>query len=218
MTDRVGHRPTDRWGLVRAAYDTVAGSYADLVRIDEAEADLDLAMLAGFVARTAGRGPVLDAGCGPGRVTRHLADRGVRAFGVDLSPEMVRIARGLHPDLAFAAASIDALPVASGSAAGVLAWYSVIHTPPVDLPVVVGELLRVLAPGGWLLVAGQSGTGSRHIARGYGHDLDLTAYLHTADELARVIAAHGGTVRVRMTRGAERTERHEQAFVLAQRD
>ena len=41
----------------------------------------------------AGGGPVADVGCGPGYVTHHLHDAGVDAFGIDLSPEMVALAR-----------------------------------------------------------------------------------------------------------------------------
>ena len=39
------------------------------------------------------RGPVLDVGCGPGRMLTALARRGVAALGVDLSPEAVVLAR-----------------------------------------------------------------------------------------------------------------------------
>lgn len=38
-------------------------------------------------------GPVLDVGCGPGRLLAALAARGVPALGVDLSPEAVVLAR-----------------------------------------------------------------------------------------------------------------------------
>jgi SAM-dependent methyltransferase len=38
-------------------------------------------------------GPVLDAGCGPGRHVLALARRGILALGVDVSPVAVRIAR-----------------------------------------------------------------------------------------------------------------------------
>ncbi len=38
-------------------------------------------------------GATLDVGCGPGRLTRALADRGVEALGIDLSAEAVRLAR-----------------------------------------------------------------------------------------------------------------------------
>ncbi|MFD7099514.1 methyltransferase domain-containing protein [Streptomyces xanthophaeus] len=43
--------------------------------------------------RADGIGPVADLGCGPGKVTAHLAARGVPMFGVDLSPAMVGLAR-----------------------------------------------------------------------------------------------------------------------------
>lgn len=205
------------WAPVRAAYDTVAADYAELVRLDEAETALDRALLDDFADRVRGRGPVLDAGCGAGRLTRHLSDSGVDATGVDLSPAMIRTARGRHPDLTFSVASLDDLPAPECTYAGVLAWYSVIHTAPDLLPVVCGELLRVLRPGGWLLVAGQSGAGPRHIPHAYGHDLDLTAHLYTADAIADAIADRGGLVHVRSTRGPEGQERRPQAFVLARR-
>lgn len=208
---------TDLWAPIRTAYDTVAENYAELVQVADVEAGLDLAMLEDFAARVRGRGRVLDAGCGPGRMTRYLADRGVDMFGVDLSPEMVRIARDRHPDLAFAEGSIDALDVAPDSVAGVLAWYSIIHTPPADLPTVVGEFLRVLEPGGWLLTGCQSGAGPRHLAHAYGHDLDLTAHLYTAEHVAGVIEDLGGVVHARLTRGPEGPQKRPQAFVLAHR-
>lgn len=202
---------------VRTAYDTVAESYARLLPGPTAEAPLDLAVVDDFARRVRGAGPVLDAGCGPGRMSRYLHDRGVDVTGLDLSSEMVRVARRHHPDLRFMVGSIEALPVRSGSLAGVLAWYSLIHVPPVAVPAAVGELLRVLAPGGWLLIGAQSGSGSRHIGAAYGHELDLTAHLHTADRLAELITEQHGQVHVRLTRGTEQAERNPQAFVLARR-
>ena len=76
-------------------------------------------------------------------------------------------------------------------------------------------LLRVLRPGGWLLLAAQSGDGSRVLASAYGHRVDLTAHLHTTDALAAAVIAGGGDVHVRLTRGPEGSERHPQAFLLA---
>jgi SAM-dependent methyltransferase len=46
-------------------------------------------------------GPILDVGCGTGRVTFHLAQHGLRVVGVDLSPSMLKRAceRAAHHDL-----------------------------------------------------------------------------------------------------------------------
>jgi 2-polyprenyl-3-methyl-5-hydroxy-6-metoxy-1,4-benzoquinol methylase len=46
-----------------------------------------------------GGGPVVDAGCGPGRIMDHLASLGVSVRGIDLSPRMVGVARERHPGL-----------------------------------------------------------------------------------------------------------------------
>jgi SAM-dependent methyltransferase len=63
---------------IRESYDTVAADYTQLVK-PPAELDpLSRAMPAAFAesVRAAGLGPVADLGCGPGKVTAHLADLG----------------------------------------------------------------------------------------------------------------------------------------------
>lgn len=63
-------------------------------------------------------GPVADVGCGPGYVTGHLHELGVDAFGIDLSPEMVAIARRDHPDLRLEVGTMTDLDLADESVAG----------------------------------------------------------------------------------------------------
>jgi SAM-dependent methyltransferase len=45
------------------------------------------------LVRARGGGSVADVGCGPGRITAHLRQLGVDAFGIDLSPGMIEVAR-----------------------------------------------------------------------------------------------------------------------------
>lgn len=47
-----------------------------------------------LAASAATCGPVIDVGCGPGRMTEELGRRGVPAYGIDLSSAAVGIARG----------------------------------------------------------------------------------------------------------------------------
>ncbi|MEW1952208.1 class I SAM-dependent methyltransferase [Terrabacter sp. NPDC080008] len=209
------------YGSVRAAYDTVAADYAAYFPDTRAETPLELAMVDAFVAAVGRDAEVLDAGCGAGRMSRYLADRGVRPRGVDLSPGMVAMARRDQPDLAFGVASLDALPFPDASVDGVLLWYSVIHTPPSGLARVLGEAVRVTRPGGHLLVASQAGHGIRDVApsyRRFGHDITLERHLYTAEHLAEALAAAGAGEVARLVRRPTGNERDDQAVVLAVRD
>lgn len=144
---------------VRESYDTVAAAYAERVK-SPAELDpLSRGMLAAFaeLVRTAGLGPVGDLGCGPGKITAHLAELGLSVLGIDLSPKMIELAGRARPDLDFTVGSMTATPVRDGALGGVLAYYSTHHTPPEALPVVYAEFHRVLAPGGHLMLVGHVG-------------------------------------------------------------
>ena len=205
---------------VRRAYDAVAPDYAALLPDTRAESPLDLALVDAFAAAVAGSGDAraLDAGCGAGRMSRYLADRGVRVQGVDLSPGMVAQARRHHADLTFGTAPLAALPFEQGAFDGVLLWYSVIHTPPAGLAPVLAEAVRVLRPGGHLLVGFQAGAGRRDLTavyRRHGHDVRLDRHLHDPEQVAGQLRAAGARELARLVRRAEGSERDDQAVLLA---
>lgn len=198
---------------VRESYDTVAADYVERVRTPAQLDPLSRGMLDVFaeVARTAGLGPVADLGCGPGRVTAHLAARQVDVFGLDLSPAMVELARGAHPELRFGVGSMTDLPVEDAALGGILAYYSTHHTPPELLPVVFGEFHRTLAPGGCLMLAGHVGAG-QHLrpTQAYGgHPVSYESYLLPPDRIAGLLKQAGFALTARLVEepgeGAERT-------------
>lgn len=182
----------------RRAYDTVAADFAMLLPKLNAETALDVAMLDDFAARclAAQLGPILDAGCGTGRVSAHLAARGLEVFGVDLSPGMVEVARRIHPQLRFDIGALEDLPVPDASPGGLLAWYSLIHTAPGRMSAIVGKLARVLRPGAWLLTAFQAGDGQcvEH-ASVYGHPVALTNYRHNPQHVITALEEAGVVIR-----------------------
>jgi len=200
----------------RTAYDTVAVSYADLLRTHLDGSPHDRAMLNVFAERVSG--PVADIGCGPGRITGYLHKIGLTtAFGIDLSPEMIAVARRDYPDIGFEVGSMLGLDLADGSLGGVLAWYSIIHVPPERHPDVLAEFHRVLAPGGQLLVGFHVGDETRHIENAYGHDIQLTAYRLRPERITELLAAAGIPVHSTLIREPEGLERKPQAYLLAQK-
>ncbi|MET9916048.1 methyltransferase domain-containing protein [Streptomyces sp. NPDC006435] len=204
---------TSHLAAVRKSYDTVASAYFERVK-SPAELDpLSRGMLDVFAetVRTAGLGPVADLGCGPGKVTAHLAERNVPVFGMDLSPAMIELARDTHPGLPFAVGSMTSLPIADDALGGVLAYYSTHHTPPELLPVVFGEFHRTLAPGGCLMLAGHVGAG-QHLrpTQAYGGlPVSYESYLLPPDRLAELLKRAGLVLTARLVEepaeGAERT-------------
>jgi SAM-dependent methyltransferase len=201
----------------RTAYDTVAESYAETLKDELASNTWDRAVLGAFAEKVGKAGPVGDFGCGPGRLTGHLASLGLDVFGVDLSPGMVEVARRTHPHLKFDVGSMAALDLPDGSLAGALAWYSLIHTPLDRLPSLVAELARVLAPGGRLLTAFQVGDERRRITNAYGHDMAADAYRLRPDFVADLFTAAGLVVEVRLVREPEEHEKTPQAYLLARK-
>ncbi len=203
----------------RVAYDTVAVDYAAQLRAELDSKPLDRAVLDAFaeLVRASGGGLVADLGCGPGRVTAYLCSRGLTAFGVDLSPAMVAEARRAHPDLRFEVGSMTALDRDGGSLAGIVAWYSIIHTPPDDLPALFAELARVLAPGGYALVAFQVGDARVHLEQAYGHSVSLDAYRHSPKVVAELLRNAGLPECARLLRAPDELEKTPQAFLMVRK-
>lgn len=145
--------PLDR---VRVDYDAVAQAYDDIVRNDDSSTHLlSIAMVTTFAQLALGQATpaeVVDVGCGPGQWTDQLDRLGIHAHGIDLSPQMIAIARRHRPDLRFEVGSMLDLPAEDASVDGILAHFSMIHLPPDLLGSAVAEFARVARPGAPLLV------------------------------------------------------------------
>lgn len=193
----------------RAAYDAVATLYAELFGDMLDRLPMERALLAAFAELVTG--PVADIGCGPGQVTAHLHELGLDAFGIDLSPAMIALAREARPDLRFEEGSMTALGLADGVLGGILAFYSVIHLPPSVLPAVFAEFRRVLAPGGHLLLGFFAGDDA--VPQEFDHKVTL-AYRWSPDTLADLLRQAGFGEVARMVRAPQEGERFQQACLL----
>ncbi|MFI9158911.1 class I SAM-dependent methyltransferase [Kitasatospora aureofaciens] len=195
------------------AYDAVAVRYADLVKDGLAHLPLDRSFVTAFadLVRAAGPALVADLGCGPGYLTAALRKEGLDAFGVDLSPALIAIARRTYPGVRFEVGSMAALETADGALGGLVSWYSLIHTPPEQLPSYLAEFRRVLAPGGYALLGFFESEGAP--VTPFDHKV-TTAYRWPLDTLAALAAEAGFTETARMLRCPGDGERFRRGHLI----
>jgi len=125
----------DGWQRVARRYDD---AWAPLTRLFIPDL-LDAAQV------SAGR-RVLDLGCGPGYVAEAARKRGAIPSGVDISPEMIRIARGRNPEIDFRVGDALRLDFAPAEFDVVVSNFGVPHVP--DYAGAFAEARRVLHPDG----------------------------------------------------------------------
>jgi SAM-dependent methyltransferase len=95
---------------------------------------------------------LIDLGCGTGRLTRAMAQHAAHVTAVDVSPEMLRVAREHcvgHPNIAVVEADLLNLPATLGRFDCVISVNVLHHFPAADA---VQAMKAVLAPGGLLIV------------------------------------------------------------------
>ena len=102
----------------------------------------------------------LDFGCGVGRLTRALADSFEEAVGLDISAEMVRLARELNEDRRNCRFEVNAGWI-SDARVGLLRLRLLVPGAPAHAATTwsrpyIGEFLRVLRPGGLVVFQASS--------------------------------------------------------------
>lgn len=127
-------------------WDALAERYAAQPVGDPAAFDRKIAITRGFLSADA---VMLNVGCGTGSLCLRLADTGAQLHGIDISAEMLRIARDKAagtPNVTFHQGQLADAPFAPGSL-DVLSAYSLLHLLP-DRADFLRQALALLRPGG----------------------------------------------------------------------
>lgn len=143
MTEANGS--SDGWAESAQAWIAEMGEHGDWSR----RYVLDVVMLERAVASAPA--DALDVGCGEGRFCRLLSARGIRTVGVDPTLALIERARALDPKGDYRIGIGEALPAEDVSFDMVVSYLTLIDIP--DYQAAIGEMARVLRPGGSLLVA-----------------------------------------------------------------
>ena len=176
-------------------YDGHASNYSKMM-----DSEIDLPMYADILSRLATRlrgheGPVIDTACGPGHmlaryIERYDTDRAV--IGVDLSPQMVGLARErLGGDVSIYEGDMTKLSqFEPNSAAAIINFFALQHLSSDVIPQALFRWADVLKTGGQLILATWEGEGSVD----YGDAFDIVAARYTKEQIEGWTTAAGFTI------------------------
>jgi len=119
----------------------------------------------------AGPGVCLDFGCGTGHAIPLLHDAGWTVIATDVSADQLEVANGHAGDAQLVHADGHQLPFADGQFDAVISLFT--HTDFDDLGAAIGEVARVLKPGGRFVYLGAHPCfGNPMVARAAAQDIE----------------------------------------------
>jgi SAM-dependent methyltransferase len=181
----------ERAARTQSSYDAVAAEYAGHISDELDHRPRERDWLQRFALRCRNRGCICDLGCGPGHISRYLSKFNPEVIGLDLSLGLLRQASDRHPGMLFLQGDMLALPFASGTLGGIVAFYSIIYFDDSQVDRSLGEMRRVLRPDGQLLLGFHVGTNTVHVDELWGVGVDLDARFFTMEDLLDRLAQLG---------------------------
>ena len=176
---------------IRQDYDRIADEYARRMFHELDGKPFDREQLLRFANLVRDLGTVCDIGCGPGHVARFLHDGGTDVFGLDLSPQMIAMARRLSPSIEFREGNMVGLDLEDGLLAGITAFYAIINISEASLPLAFAEMSRVLRPDGLLLLSFHIGDEVMRAEELWGIRVSMEFYKHQPERIRRLLANAG---------------------------
>lgn len=96
---------------------------------------------------------ILDIGCGAGWKTKYLTERGLKVIGMDISENMLRLAKKRNPSSEFIIGDMRKEIKTNKKFDGIFAQASLLHISKKDLANTLKNILKVLKKNGFLYIA-----------------------------------------------------------------
>ncbi|MBI2064544.1 MAG: class I SAM-dependent methyltransferase, partial [Candidatus Yanofskybacteria bacterium] len=142
---------------------------------------------------------VLDVGCGAGIKSKYLIRKGLNVVGIDLSEEMIEIAKIEVPEARFKVADIIEPLEFDEKFDGIFAQAVLLHVPKDDIKNVLTNLIDLLKPKGYLYIAVKGlkeGQPEEQIIKenDYGYEYERFFSFYTPEELIDYLKELGMTI------------------------
>jgi ubiquinone/menaquinone biosynthesis C-methylase UbiE len=148
---------------------------------------------------------ILDVGCGPGGDAQYFIEKGFKVVGIDVSKEMLRIAKRRVQKARFEVMDMRNLSFESQRFDGIFAAYSLIHIPKNNAEGVLREFHRVLKPSGLLFLSVYEGNGERFVDEPLLKGERIFTSFFTQNELKHLLLKSGFRV-LKMEKRLNKTE------------
>lgn len=161
----------DRETAAQAYFSRHASQWDEIRALYVDESDVEAAIVSAVGKRSADL--LVDLGTGTGRILELLAPNYTRGVGIDLSPAMLSYARANLDRAGISHAQVRQgdifdLPQADQSA-GIVVMHQILHFLA-DPQRAIGEAVRILAPGGTLLVVDFAPHALEYLREDYAHE------------------------------------------------
>lgn len=174
------------------SYDSVASDYAEKFQHELSYKPFDRKMLDLLIERVGDNGRICDIGCGPAQIATYLQQSGADVCAIDLSSEMVTIAKKLNPKLDVQKGDmLNLSKIANDTFGGLCAFYSIIHIPPPQLLNVLKEFYRILKPNSYLLLTFHIGTDMIHLDTWFEKSVNVDFYFSSVLSMKENLQAVG---------------------------
>ena len=146
-----------------------------------------------FLAELQGGDLILDLGCGSGIPARYFASRGMRVIGVDISPEMILLAKKQVPGVPFICADME-VQWPRGVFDGICVFFSLLHLPKEKTAYLMHKIYQWLKPGGVLVITVVEGITEGLWENFMGEGVPVYLSYYTKEELTSSLCAIGFSI------------------------
>ncbi|MGZ8516450.1 MAG: class I SAM-dependent methyltransferase [Chitinophagaceae bacterium] len=173
-------------------YNKTAQAYADKFGDELNKKHFDRMLLSAFATENMANGKLIDLGCGPGQTTKYLLECGLAAIiGTDISPEMIKIAKALNPQLHFETADMLSLHYPDNSFGSATAFYAIVHFTYEQIKTAFKEINRVLKNNGQFLFSFHVGEEIIHLDYFLEHPVNIDFHFFETDKIKGLLSETG---------------------------